>query len=121
MSPAPTQVIGIKSFSHRTLGFLPFDWFLSGDDDTAVNMEDIDVEVLKEVVHEVVMNVEDHKEQLIDKDKVTKIKSILFIYIHRQMGLVYILCTSCVSSRGCTLANNPPPPRKLGDQREIVG
>ena len=28
---------------------------LSGDDDTALNMENIDVEVLKEVVHEVVM------------------------------------------------------------------
>ena len=28
---------------------------LSGDDDTALNMEDIDVEVLKEVVHKVVM------------------------------------------------------------------
>ena len=64
------------------------------------------------------MKLEDHKEQLIDK--VTKIKSILFIYIHRQMGLVYIVM-SCVSILGCTLANNPPPPRKLGDQREIVG
>ena len=81
-------------------------------------MEGIDVEVLKEVVDVVVMKVEDHKEQLIDK--VAKIKSILFIYIHRQMGLVYI-SMSCVSIRGCTLANNPPPPRKLGDQREIVG
>ena len=28
---------------------------LSGDDDTALSMEDIDVEVLEEVVHEVVM------------------------------------------------------------------
>ena len=65
------------------------------------------------------MKLEDHKEQLIDK--VTKIKSILFIYIHRQMGLVYILMSCCVSILGCTLANNPPPPRKLGDQREIVG
>ena len=93
---------------------------LSGDDDTALNMEDIDVEVLKEVVHEVVMKLEDHKgkEQLIDK--VTKIKSALFIYIHRQMGPLYI-SMSCVSIRGCTLANNPPPPRKLADQREIVG
>ena len=61
------------------------------------------------------MKLENHKEQLIDK--VTKIKSILFIYIHR---LVYI-SMSCVSILGCTLANNPPPPRKLGDQREIVG
>ena len=38
----------------------------------------------------------DHKEQLIDK--VTKIKSALFVHIHRQMGLVYILISLVYAS-----------------------
>ena len=60
-------------------------------------MEDINVEVLKEVVHEVVMKLEDHKEQLMDK--VNKIKVVLFIYIYIDRALLTLKRTCFLNEK----------------------